>query len=74
MCVWCDKAAKSGVELAPGLLLPVSRNYYQYFGSLTSPPCTEGVNWIIIKQPVRVSQEQVSWQKERERERGGGGG
>ncbi len=40
-------------------LLPASRNYYAYMGSLTTPPCTEGVLWLVLKQPVPVSPEQI---------------
>lgn len=40
-------------------LLPKSRNYYAYMGSLTTPPCTEGVLWLVLKQPVQVSPEQI---------------
>jgi carbonic anhydrase len=41
-------------------LLPTSRNYYTYMGSLTTPPCSEGVLWLVMKQPVQVSQEQIN--------------
>jgi carbonic anhydrase len=41
-------------------LLPASRSYYTYMGSLTTPPCSEGVLWLVMRQPVQVSQEQVS--------------
>lgn len=44
----------------PATLLPSSRNYYTYMGSLTTPPCTEGVLWLVMKQPVQVSQEQIN--------------
>jgi len=40
-------------------LLPESRGYYAYMGSLTTPPCTEGVLWLVMKAPVTVSAEQV---------------
>ncbi|AXS81162.1 carbonic anhydrase [Dechloromonas sp. HYN0024] len=41
-------------------LLPASRNYYTYVGSLTTPPCSEGVLWLVMKQPVQVSQDQIN--------------
>lgn len=40
-------------------LLPQNRAYYTYPGSLTTPPCTEGVNWIVMKRPVEVSGSQI---------------
>lgn len=42
-----------------GALLPKDRRYYQYLGSLTTPPCTEGVLWLILKQPVSLSAAQL---------------
>lgn len=35
------------------------KHYYYINGSLTTPPCTEGVRWIIMKQPYTVSRQQV---------------
>lgn len=40
-------------------LLPQDQRYYQFFGSLTQPPCTEGVLWMVLKQPVTLSPEQL---------------
>jgi carbonic anhydrase len=40
-------------------LLPRSRGYYTYSGSLTTPPCTEGVRWFLLRRPVQVSAETV---------------
>lgn len=42
-----------------GEILPKDQRYYQYIGSLTTPPCTEGVLWLILKQPVTLSREQL---------------
>jgi carbonic anhydrase len=39
-------------------ILPADQRYYQFFGSLTTPPCTEGVLWMVMKQPLRISPEQ----------------
>lgn len=40
-------------------LLPKDLNYYTYMGSLTTPPCTEGVRFFILKQPVTISPQQL---------------
>ena len=42
-----------------GGLLPQDARYYQFFGSLTAPPCTEDVLWIVFKQPMTVSAAQL---------------
>ncbi len=39
--------------------LPHNANYYRYMGSLTTPPCSEGVNWFVMADPIEVSREQV---------------
>jgi carbonic anhydrase len=41
-------------------LLPVNRGYYTYMGSLTTPPCSEGVLWLVMKEPVTLSTEQIA--------------
>jgi len=41
------------------LNLPKNLNFYYYVGSFTTPPCTEGVNWFIFKEPITISVEQV---------------
>jgi carbonic anhydrase len=43
----------------PGGLLPGNRSYWTYMGSLTTPPCTEGVRWFVMKQPITLSQTQL---------------
>lgn len=48
------------VIIDPSTLLPATRSYYTYMGSLTTPPCSEGVLWMVMKQPVQVSQEQIN--------------
>ena len=41
-------------------LLPKERGYFSYMGSLTTPPCTEGVLWMVLRQPVQLSAQQIS--------------
>ena len=36
------------------------RNYYRYEGSLTTPPCSEGVQWIMLTTPIEMSEAQIA--------------
>jgi len=65
--VWTHMPLDTGdrVPLPAGLidmkdLLPQDQRYYQFMGSLTTPPCTEGVLWMVLKQPMTVSREQLN--------------
>ena len=45
-------------------LLPRKRSYYRYSGSLTDAPCTENVEWLVMKEPLTLSQAQLElWKK-----------
>jgi carbonic anhydrase len=48
-----------GVEIDPAALLPHDTAYYTYMGSLTAPPCTEGVTWFVLKSPMEISAEEI---------------
>jgi carbonic anhydrase len=50
--------ARKRLEIAA--LLPEDRGYYTYMGSLTTPPCSEGVLWMVMRQPVPLSAEQIA--------------
>jgi carbonic anhydrase len=64
--LWAHAPDKEGPEIAPegvmfnpANLLPREYEFYSYEGSLTTPPCTEGVRFFILKSHVNVSREQV---------------
>ncbi|WP_034263180.1 carbonic anhydrase [Bacillus sp. J33] len=40
-------------------LLPNEKNFFRYSGSLTTPPCSEDVKWIVMDQPIEMSKEQI---------------
>ena len=64
--VWNNLPLEKGDEVRAGTridlsqLLPEDKRYYTYMGSLTTPPCSEGVLWMVMKQPVTISVEQVA--------------
>lgn len=41
-------------------LLPTNRSYLSYPGSLTTPPCSEHVHWMILKRPIELSDRQIA--------------
>ena len=50
----------SGPEIDPMKLLPEDKtHFYSYAGSLTTPPCSEGVSWYVLSHPVEISQAQL---------------
>jgi carbonic anhydrase len=53
-----EVAARAPIDL--NQLLPEQRGYFTYMGSLTTPPCSEGVLWMVMKQPVPVSDYQIA--------------
>lgn len=48
-------AHPAGRKLNAKDLLPASKSYYSYTGSLTTPPCSESVRWFVLTKPVEVS-------------------
>jgi len=63
--VWNNLPLEKGEELPAKAmidlnnLLPAERGYFTYMGSLTTPPCSEGVLWMVMQTPVSISPEQI---------------
>ena len=66
--LWENTPKQQGVEVAEknteihlANLLPKKRSYYAFAGSLTTPPCSEGVSWMVLDNPVQMSKEQITF-------------
>ena len=64
--IWKNMPAQAGpevmvnsVSINPANLLPESMAHYAYEGSLTTPPCTEGVKFFILKSPIGIQREMI---------------
>jgi len=51
---------KAPAGLDPRGLLPKARGYYYYSGSLRTPPCSETVEWIVLKRPIEVAEADIA--------------
>ncbi len=64
--IWNKLPAKAGEEklyndivINVANILPSSLRHYRFMGSLTTPPCSEGVNWHVLKEPIEMSSSQI---------------
>ncbi len=63
--IWNEMPKKAGEKSelpskpAVETLLPSNREYYLFNGSLTTPPCSEGVKWVVLKEAVTASNDQI---------------
>jgi len=55
-----QQAKKTDVTINVKDLLPANMAYFNYTGSLTTPPCSEGVNWMVLVNPVQVGGAQIA--------------
>jgi carbonic anhydrase len=64
--IWDNLPLEKQELVAPSIVidpldaLPEKREYFTYMGSLTEPPCTEGVLWLVFKQPRQASPAQMA--------------
>lgn len=68
--VWANLPSKADEKkelnetVNAGELLPRERHFYRYSGSLTTPPCSESVKWLVIDSPIQMSEAQINRFKE----------
>lgn len=55
-----NQPVSSDLEADLNDVLPANRAYYTYSGSMTTPPCTEGVTWYVMKTPMGVTSDQIA--------------
>ena len=48
-----------GLKLNLAAMLPADKGYYSFEGSLTTPPCSEGVHWMVMKKPIALGADQI---------------
>lgn len=58
-CLQEESYLPSGTLLDLQQLLPSNTSYLAYAGSLTTPPCTEGVLWMLMVNAQKISLQQV---------------
>ncbi|MEM7312289.1 MAG: carbonic anhydrase family protein [Planctomycetota bacterium] len=64
--VWDYLPSEKNKQRSPNLnvnvedALPKKRDYASYSGSLTTPPCSENFKWMVLKQPIELSKEQIA--------------
>lgn len=54
-----EKITVDNLKLDLPALLPADKGYYSFAGSLTTPPCSEGVSWMVLKNPIQLGAEQI---------------
>lgn len=55
-----EKITVEELTLDLAALLPTDKGYYSFDGSLTTPPCSEGVSWMVLKKPVELGPQQIA--------------
>jgi len=51
---------QADAAINPNGLLPAARGYYRYEGSLTTPPCSETVDWLLLTEPMQVAEADIA--------------
>jgi len=55
-----EERSYANVRINAASMMPAKKGYYSFDGSLTTPPCSEGVKWMVMKEPVKISARQAA--------------
>ncbi|WP_426754680.1 carbonic anhydrase [Myxococcus sp. Y35] len=55
-----EHSQPTGAVINASSLLPLNKTFFKYAGSLTTPPCTEGLQWYVMKHPIEMSDAQIA--------------
>ncbi|WP_223645347.1 carbonic anhydrase [Corallococcus sp. EGB] len=55
-----EESLPVGASINASALLPHDKTFFQYAGSLTTPPCTQGLQWYVMKEPIQMSDAQIA--------------
>ena len=55
-----NRANRTQMQIDVGAVLPADHDYLHYTGSFTTPPCTEDVRWMMMRQPIQLSKAQIA--------------
>jgi carbonic anhydrase len=54
-----SEGASRDAQIDLAALMPSGHKALIYSGSLTTPPCSESVNWVVLEQPIEMSRDQI---------------
>jgi carbonic anhydrase len=55
-----EKEVSAPATIDAAALLPADKGYYTFAGSLTTPPCSEGVRWFVLKSPMTLAESELT--------------
>ncbi|MEN4761884.1 MULTISPECIES: carbonic anhydrase family protein [unclassified Chryseobacterium] len=54
-----EKKEDTDIIFNPEKMYPKNKSYFTYAGSLTTPPCSDNVTWIVFKNPIEMTEDEI---------------